>query len=41
MEKVDLSRKIAPQRLKPSLISVTYGTAEAVPFQSSEFFRKL
>jgi hypothetical protein len=30
-----------PQRLKPDAFCDPYGTAEAVPLQTSEFFRKL
>jgi hypothetical protein len=34
-------KKTIPRRLKPARILLPYGTAEAVPFQSSEFFRSL
>jgi hypothetical protein len=32
--------KPSPQRLKPHLFSMACGTAEAVPFQSQEFFQQ-
>ena len=35
------SPKNIPQGLKPSLFCAICGTAEAVPYQSCEFFRKL
>jgi hypothetical protein len=40
-EKVAERKKTIPQRLKPHSICGIYGTAEAVPFQSHEFFRSL
>jgi hypothetical protein len=33
--------KIVPQWLKPNQFCRAYGTAEAVPLQRIEFFRKL
>ena len=33
--------KSIPQRLKPDKFRIRYGTAEAVPLQNAEFFRKL
>jgi hypothetical protein len=40
-KKAPEAEKTIPQRLKPDSIRSFYGTAEAVPFQGSGFFRKL
>jgi hypothetical protein len=40
-EKVTGDEKTIPQGLKPESSCSSYGTAEAVPLQSSAFFRKL
>ncbi|MGC2620942.1 MAG: hypothetical protein WA414_18005 [Acidobacteriaceae bacterium] len=38
-EKAGLGEKNIPQRLKPSVLAMLYGTAKAVPLPSNSFFR--
>jgi hypothetical protein len=40
-EKVDFRSEAFPQRLKPDSFFITYGAAEAAPFQNGDYFSTL